>query len=94
MSPSDAESLGLETGDKVIVSTRQGEGEATVEVSDRMMPGHMSIPNGGGLTNNLGTDKPLQRVGISANELTPVDHRDFFAGTPWHKYVPASVRIA
>lgn len=94
MSPSDAQSLGVVSGDKVMVSTRQGEGEATVEVNDRMMPGHMSIPNGGGLTNNLGTDKPLERVGISANELTPVDHRDFFAGTPWHKYVPASVRIA
>ncbi|MEC8427580.1 MAG: molybdopterin dinucleotide binding domain-containing protein, partial [Pseudomonadota bacterium] len=77
MSPADAESLGVETGDKVIVNTRLGVGEATVVVNDRMMPGHMSIPNGGGLTNNLGTDKPLERVGISANELTPVDHRDF-----------------
>ncbi len=93
MSAEDAEILGVESGAKVLVSTRQGQGEAVVEVNDRMMPGHMSIPNGGGLTNNLNTDKPLERVGISANELTSADHRDFLAGTPWHKYVPANIQL-
>ncbi len=42
MSASDAEILGVATGSKVMLSTRQGQGEAMVEVNDRMMPGHMS----------------------------------------------------
>jgi hypothetical protein len=28
-------------------------------------------------------------MGVSPNELTDVAHRDFLAGTPWHKHVPA-----
>jgi hypothetical protein len=28
-------------------------------------------------------------VGVSVNELTASEDRDFLAGTPWHKHVPA-----
>jgi hypothetical protein len=31
------------------------------------------------------------QTGIAPNELTPFDRRDWFAGTPWHKNVPARV---
>jgi hypothetical protein len=27
--------------------------------------------------------------GVAPNELTDVTRRDFLAGTPWHKHVPA-----
>jgi anaerobic selenocysteine-containing dehydrogenase len=91
MNPSDAENLGLESGQQVRISTRQGQVETVVEVNDRMQPGHISLPNGGGLQNNLNTGLPVEKVGAATNDLTPVDHRDFLAGTPWHKYVPASV---
>ncbi len=93
VSPSDAETLGLESGQKERISTIQGAAETVVEVNDRMRPGHISLPNGGGLTNNLNTDSPLEKVGASTNDLTPVGHRDFFAGTPWHKYVPGKVEL-
>jgi anaerobic selenocysteine-containing dehydrogenase len=52
-----------------------------------MMPGHVSLPNG------LGLDHPEpdgRRVtGVATNELTAAADRDPFAGTPWHKSVPA-----
>ena len=51
-----------------------------------MLPGHVSIPNGFGLDNEDGT-----RSGIAPNELTSLDDRDKFAGTPHHKFVPANV---
>ena len=31
------------------------------------------------------------RVGVSVNELTASEDRDFLAGTPWHKHVPAQL---
>ncbi|BFM14663.1 molybdopterin-dependent oxidoreductase [Maricurvus nonylphenolicus] len=93
MSPSDAETLGLESGQLVRISTRQGEAQTVVEVNDRMRPGHISLPNGGGLQNNLNTEKAVQKIGAATNDLTSVDNRDFFAGTPWHKYVPANVEL-
>jgi hypothetical protein len=32
-----------------------------------------------------------RRVGVAPNELTTLELRDAFAGTPWHKHVPARV---
>jgi formate dehydrogenase len=50
----------------------------------------VSLPNG------LGVDYPdeLGRpsvTGVVPNELTASEDRDAFAGTPWHKHVPARV---
>jgi len=93
MSPSDAEALSLQSGQRVRITTRNGSAETLVEVNDRMQAGHISLPNGGGLKNNLNTATAVNKVGASANDLTSADHRDSFAGTPWHKYVPANVEL-
>ena len=29
--------------------------------------------------------------GVAPNELTAVEDRDWLAGTPWHKHVPARI---
>jgi hypothetical protein len=40
-------------------------------------------------------DGGARRIGVAPNELTGSAERDFLAGTPWHKHVPARVeRIA
>jgi formate dehydrogenase len=91
MNPVDAESMGLVSGQRVRISTREGDAETVVEVNDRMQPGHISLPNGGGLKNNLNTAVTVEQVGAATNDLTSVTDRDFLAGTPWHKYVPAKV---
>jgi hypothetical protein len=36
-------------------------------------------------------DGGVARLGIAPNELTASADRDFLAGTPWHKHVPARV---
>ena len=90
MSPEDADSLGVETGSSVKIKTNRGEAMAVVEVSERMQSGHMSIPNGGGLTNGLRSNQP-ETIGVPANQLTDSNYKDFLAGTPWHKYVPAQI---
>jgi hypothetical protein len=59
-------------------------------VSARMQPGHVSLPNGQG-TDFPGADGSPQLDSTPPNELTHGDDRDPFAGTPWHKFVPARI---
>jgi anaerobic selenocysteine-containing dehydrogenase len=88
LSPSDAQALGCRSGDLVRVSTRRGSAVVAAEVSPMMQPGHISLPNGQGLEYRS-ADGSVVRAGVAPNELTDVAMRDFLAGTPWHKHVPA-----
>jgi anaerobic selenocysteine-containing dehydrogenase len=90
ISPADAEALGVDSGDRVRLVTKRDRAIVSVEVSDTMQPGHVSLPNG------LGVDYPHQGAetvlgGIAPNELTAAEDRDPFAGTPWHKHVAARI---
>jgi hypothetical protein len=89
MSPGDAASLGVNSGDRVRLSTRRDSVVASVEVSDRMQRGHVSLPNGLGLSYPGVSGE--ETTGIAPNELTSGEDRDPFVGTPWHKHVPARV---
>jgi len=85
--PADAAALGIASGDRVQLSTRTGAALVTVELSESMQRGHISLPNGQGLTY---PHEPGQASGGTApNELTAREDRDRFVGTPWHKHVPA-----
>jgi anaerobic selenocysteine-containing dehydrogenase len=88
ISPADAATLGCKDGDALRLSTRRATLEVVAEVSDMMQQGHISLPNGQGL-DYRGADGRVVRKGVPPNELTDSAHRDFLAGTPWHKYVPA-----
>ena len=90
MSPADASQLGIQTGGRVRVTTRRASAEAVVDVTDRMLPGHVALPNGGGLWY---PDREGQEFlhGVPPNELTTTEHRDWFAGTPFHKHIPARI---
>jgi anaerobic selenocysteine-containing dehydrogenase len=89
MCPEDAAALGVATGDAVRLTTRTGSALVPVEVSDTMQRGHVSLPNG------LGVTYPGDATaGVAPNELTALDARDPFVGTPWHKHVPARVERA
>ena len=85
VNPEDARRLGLEDGGAARLRTRRGSAEVQVEVSDRMQPGHVSLPNGLG----VGSAGDGEITGVSPNELTAGEDRDWLAGTPWHKYTPA-----
>ena len=90
LSPLDAEALGCRTGDVLKLSTRRGSAAVIAEVTPNMQPGHVSLPNGQGLDYRR-ADGTLVRAGVAPNELTDVSARDFLAGTPWHKHVPAKL---
>ncbi|ACY15504.1 molybdopterin-dependent oxidoreductase [Haliangium ochraceum] len=84
--PDDAARLGLASGDAARVTTRRGAAVVRVEVDAGMHIGHVSLPNGTGLSTNVGL-----HGGVALNELTETAARDPFAGTPWHKFTPARV---
>jgi anaerobic selenocysteine-containing dehydrogenase len=92
MSVPDAERLGIEDGGRVRVSTGGGTIETSVEITDTLKSGHITLPNGFGL------DYPdvsgiRSSTGVSVNDLTVTGGRfeDPIAGTPYHKHVPARV---
>ncbi|MGB3485139.1 MAG: molybdopterin-dependent oxidoreductase [Mycobacterium sp.] len=86
----DAERLGLVPGERVRISTAAGSAEAVVEVSPAMQPGHAALPNGYGL--DFGDEHGNTQVpGVAPNGLTSTEWRDAYAGTPWHKHVPARI---
>jgi len=67
---------------------------ATVEITDTLRAGHVTLPNGLGLS--YPDEHGNEAVhGVAPNELTASEDRDWLAGTPWHKHVPARVeRVA
>lgn len=90
ISPADAIALGLSTGSRARITTGAGSAETIVEVTDAMLPGHVSLPNGQGVDYPDESGEPVL-TGVAANELTSLQWRDPLAGTPWHKHVPARV---
>ena len=55
-----------------------------------MLPGHAALPNGFGL-DYIGDDGSTVVPGVAPNALTSTEWRDTYAGTPWHKHVPARI---
>ena len=90
MNPSDAARLGIAVGGRARLTTRRGSAEVAVELTDGLQPGHVSLPNGLGLE-FPGEDGAPVVTGVAPNELTASDERDWLAGTPWHKHVPARI---
>lgn len=88
INPSDALSLGVEDGGLLQLTTKRGSAKVVVEISESMRTGHISLPNGHGL------EFDGEVHGVAPNELTAAEDRDPFAGTPWHKYVPARLELA
>ncbi|MDT5219328.1 MAG: hypothetical protein QOF15_1433, partial [Mycobacterium sp.] len=93
VSVEDAQSLGLEDGGRARITTAAGSAEATVEITETMLPGHAALPNGFGL-DYLAEDGRTLVPGVAPNSLTSTKWRDAYAGTPWHKHVPARIESA
>ena len=81
----DADRIGLIDGDRARITTKRGTAVAVVEVTDTLLSGHITLPNGFG----LGPGGSSDAVGVAPNELTSSEDRDWFAGTPHHKHVRA-----
>jgi anaerobic selenocysteine-containing dehydrogenase len=88
LSEQDAAELGITAGAMVRLSTRRGSVDVAVEPNPRMRPGHLSLPNGLGLTSGQ-----ADSVGIAPIELTTSENRDEWVGTPLHKHVLARIDV-
>jgi len=87
ISQADAEQIGLVDGSSARLTTKRSSAVVTVAVDDGMQPGHLALPNGLGL-DHVESGARVQ-TGVAPNEFTDSDDRDPWAGTPWHKSVPA-----
>lgn len=90
ISVEDAQALGLVDGCRARITTAAGSAEASIEITDTMLPGHAALPNGFGL-DYTDTDGHTVVPGVAPNMLTSTQWRDAYAGTPWHKHVPARI---
>jgi anaerobic selenocysteine-containing dehydrogenase len=88
LSPQDAAAIGCDSGDTLRLTTRRASADVVVEVSDMMAPGHISLPNGTGI-DYTDAEGVIHHRGVAPNEFTDSFSRDFLAGTPWHKHIPA-----
>ncbi len=90
--PDDAARLGLEDGDPARVTGRIGHVEVPVEISDRLMPGVVSLPHGWG--HDLpGTEMRTarKRPGVNANQITDDAALDVPSGTSVLNGIPVTV---
>ncbi|MGB1016583.1 MAG: molybdopterin dinucleotide binding domain-containing protein, partial [Nannocystaceae bacterium] len=88
--PNDATSQGLRGGDRVAVKSSAGEVFTVAELDSSQLSGHVSLPNGFGMT-YLKPDGTETTDGVSVNVLTSAHARDPFTGIPHHKWVPVQV---
>ncbi len=85
INPSDAEALGIQSGDWVICSSPVGSIRIIAKVTEEVPAGLLSMPHGYGLA-YPGEEQP-ERMGALANMLTSSEDCDPLAKTPYHKQV-------
>jgi anaerobic selenocysteine-containing dehydrogenase len=85
MNPDDAQAGNFTDGQMVRIITEAGEAEIELEITDSARSGQVIIPHGFGL-NYEGSI-----YGVNVNRLTKNTHRDQFAATPLHRYVPCRI---
>jgi len=83
--PRDAEEIGINDRDLVVVETEAGSAQIEAEVTESSHPGQVVIPHGFGLVHGG------ESHGVNVNQLAPAKHRDRLAGTPLHRYIPCRV---
>ena len=86
VNPVDARRFGLKEAGRAILVSKRGRAEILVELDDRIQEGSVSLPNGLGLVYPNEKEK-LERFGVHLNELTDLEDRDPWVGTPYHKHV-------
>lgn len=87
--PADAQRLGIADDGIALLQSSRSELLVTVTVDDSVRPGVVTLPHGyGGFFGGRGP------IGPGVNRLTAAAHCDPFTRTPYHKYVPVSIRAA
>lgn len=93
ISVKDAATLGILSGDRVVVQSATGSLEIEAEVSDDVMEGVVSMPQGWG-HNQEGTKMRVAATqpGVSINELTDPNRVDLLTGNAAFNGTPVAVK--
>lgn len=95
MHPHDAQVYKLSDGDCVKVSSRVGEVDIPVEITDNIMQGVVSIPHGFGHNRtDIQLDVASEYAGVSINDLTDDQRIDELTGNAAFSGVPVKVRVS
>ncbi|GLQ30811.1 molybdopterin oxidoreductase family protein [Litoribrevibacter albus] len=95
INPQDTQRLNLEDGQLVDVTSTVGNIQLSLEVTDHIMPGVVSIPHGWGHTKTGSRwTKAEQHSGQSVNALTDDSQVDELSGNAVLNGVPVTVRAA
>jgi len=78
--PEDAKNIGIENGEAVQVSSGVGSISIEAEISNEMMPGVVSMPQGWGSRKKTGMQVAAAYGGVSINELTDETRMDELTG--------------
>jgi anaerobic selenocysteine-containing dehydrogenase len=90
--PDDAARLGLVDGELALVSSRAGEVEVPVEVTDAVMPGVVSIPHGWGHdTDGIRMRVAAAHAGINSNVLADEELIDPLSGNAVLNGIPVEM---
>ena len=91
--PDDAKSRGLTHAKRARISSRSGELEVEIEISDEMMPGVVSLPHGfGHAGKGLRLDvAKTKQPGVNVNALTDAEPLDLPSGTSVANGIPVEV---
>jgi anaerobic selenocysteine-containing dehydrogenase len=84
--PEDAADLGLADGDRALCRSSRGALEVTIEITDSIRRGVVTLPHGYGMSY-----RGSGPIGPWLNRLTDSAHRDPIAATPFHKHVPVQI---
>ncbi len=96
LNPQDAQRIGVSTGGMARITSKVGEFEAEVTITDSIMPGVVSLPHGFG-HNYKDTQQAIasgKTPGISANDLVDDNEMDVPSGTSVVNGVPVVVVAA
>lgn len=85
MHPDDATAMNLTDAEIVRITTEAASEEIELEVTEEVRRGQVLIAHGFGLKYQGET------FGVNVNRLTKNTHRDRFAATPIHRYVPCRI---
>ncbi|NND68971.1 MAG: molybdopterin-dependent oxidoreductase [Halioglobus sp.] len=95
MHPSDATQHGLQSGGAARISSRVGELMVTVECSEDIMPGVVSLPHGYGHSRqDIRMATAVANAGVSCNDLTDHEYLDELSGNAAVNGVPVTVQPA
>jgi anaerobic selenocysteine-containing dehydrogenase len=92
--PEDAQAKGIENGDRVEVISAVGKVQIEVEVSDEIMPGVVSIPQGWGQAGKgIRLSVAEGKSGVNMNKLTDHKRIDQLTGNAAVNGVPVNISV-